>query len=103
MFERFKHFLLESKKELHRVNWPTREETMRLTGVVIALSVAVAAFLGAFDFIFLEGVKAIVGTDGAPAAEAPAEEGTPDFGLTPQDVEFEGDGDLEIKTVEPTE
>jgi len=38
--------------EMHRVNWPSRAETMRLTGVVVALAVILAALLGLFDFIF---------------------------------------------------
>jgi len=37
---------------MKKVNWPTREETIRYTLMVIAVSVAVAIFLGGFDFIF---------------------------------------------------
>ena len=35
-----------------KVKWPTRQETINYTIVVIAVSLAVAAFLGALDFIF---------------------------------------------------
>ena len=52
MFDKLASFLQESKQELSRVNWPTREETIRLTAVVIFLSLLVAAFLGALDFMF---------------------------------------------------
>jgi len=52
MFSKLIPFLQESKQELKRVNWPSREETIRLTLVVILLSLAVAIFLGALDFIF---------------------------------------------------
>lgn len=38
--------------ELRRVTWPTREETVRLTIIVIAVSVAVGAFLGVVDIGF---------------------------------------------------
>ena len=37
---------------MKKVNWPTRQETMRFTIIVIALSLAVAVFLGALDFVF---------------------------------------------------
>lgn len=53
-------FIQEARQELRRVNWPTREETIRLTLVVIVLSVAVAFFLGILDFIFLYGLKFLI-------------------------------------------
>ncbi len=52
MLNKLTSFLQESKQELGRVNWPTQQETVRLTLVVIALSVLVAAFLGALDYLF---------------------------------------------------
>ena len=45
-------FLKEVRLEMKKVNWPTRQETIRKTMVVIGISVAVAAFLGTLDFIF---------------------------------------------------
>ncbi len=45
-------FLKEVRLEIKKVNWPTREETIRYTLIVIGVSVAVAIFLGGFDFIF---------------------------------------------------
>ncbi len=45
-------FLKEVRLEMKKVNWPTRQETIRKTLVVIGISVAVAAFLGTLDFIF---------------------------------------------------
>jgi preprotein translocase subunit SecE len=47
--------------ELRRVTWPTREETMRLTLMVIAVSVAVGLFLGAIDIGFARLFKVILG------------------------------------------
>ena len=38
--------------ELRRVTWPSREETVRLTVIVIAVSVAIGAFLGLVDLGF---------------------------------------------------
>lgn len=45
-------FLKEVKLELKRVNWPTRQETLNYTFIVIGISLAVAAFLGGLDFVF---------------------------------------------------
>ena len=46
-------FIKEVKSELTKVNWPSREETIKLTVVVIALSVLVGVFIGITDSIFL--------------------------------------------------
>jgi preprotein translocase subunit SecE len=45
-------FLGEVISELKKVTWPTRQETMRLTMLVIAISVAIGAVLGLLDIIF---------------------------------------------------
>jgi len=45
-------FLKEVMLEMKKVNWPTRQETVRKTLIVIGISVAVAIFLGSIDFIF---------------------------------------------------
>jgi len=45
-------FLKEVKLELKKVNWPTRQETIRYTLIVIGVSTGVAIFLGGLDFLF---------------------------------------------------
>jgi len=45
-------FLKEVRIELKRVTWPTRQETIKHTMIVIGFSLAVAAFLGSLDFLF---------------------------------------------------
>ena len=45
-------FLKEVRLEMKKVNWPTREETIRYTLIVIGVSLAVAVFLGGLDFLF---------------------------------------------------
>ena len=37
---------------MKNVSWPSREETIRLTGIVVGISLIVAIFIGALDFIF---------------------------------------------------
>ena len=45
-------FLQETAGELRKAVWPTREETVRLTYIVILLSAAVGFLLAGLDFIF---------------------------------------------------
>jgi preprotein translocase subunit SecE len=45
------NFLREVRDELKKVVWPTKAEVIRLTGVVIIVSVGVGLFLGGTDFI----------------------------------------------------
>ncbi|MBI2514889.1 preprotein translocase subunit SecE [Candidatus Wolfebacteria bacterium] len=52
MLLRLKSYLQESRQEFRRVNWPTRQETIRLTLIVIGISLGVAVFLGILDFVF---------------------------------------------------
>jgi len=44
-------FFKEVKTETKRVNWPTREETIRYTLIVVGVSLVVAAYLGGLDVI----------------------------------------------------
>ncbi len=49
MISRFKNYIQESKKEFGRINWPTRQETVKMTMTVIVFSLSFAAFLGLID------------------------------------------------------
>jgi len=51
LFTKITTFLKEVRLEMKKVNWPTRQETLRYTLIVIGVSVAVAVFLGTIDFI----------------------------------------------------
>lgn len=57
MINKIKKFWQEARHELRHVNWPTGREAVRLTGVVIFLSLALAVFLGAFDYLFSLALK----------------------------------------------
>jgi len=45
-------FLRQTREELKKVVWPTRQEVLRLTGVVIGVSLIVGLYIGGLDFIF---------------------------------------------------
>jgi preprotein translocase subunit SecE len=46
-------FIRESIGELKKVNWPTRNETIKLTVVVVTISLIVGGFIGGIDLLFL--------------------------------------------------
>ena len=48
--------------ELRKVTWPTRQETSRLTLLVIALAAVMGVFLGAFDWLFSRVFSLLTGT-----------------------------------------
>ena len=45
-------FLKEVRSELKRVTWPTKNEAIRLTSVVILVSILVGIYIGALDYLF---------------------------------------------------
>jgi preprotein translocase subunit SecE len=53
------NYIKDTKTELRHVNWPTREQTIDYTIIVIAISIFVALFLGLFDSIFVYLLKLI--------------------------------------------
>ena len=53
-------FLQSMLDELKKVTWPTRDEVVRLTGVVIIISVIVGLYIGALDFIFTAMLQALI-------------------------------------------
>lgn len=60
MTNRIVTFLQESKQELKRVNWPTKDETKRYTLFVILFSLAFALFLGLLDYGFLNALESVI-------------------------------------------
>ena len=57
---KFIDYIKETKGELKHVSWPTRAQAISFTVIVIVVSLAVAAFLGAFDFLFSQIVTKLV-------------------------------------------
>jgi preprotein translocase subunit SecE len=53
-------FLKETKAELKQVTWPTKNQTIAFTALVIAISIVVAYFLGFFDLIFTTGLEKLL-------------------------------------------
>lgn len=53
-------FITEVKGELQKVTWPTRKEVVRLTFVVLAISLIVALYIGGIDVVFIKLLEFIV-------------------------------------------
>ncbi len=53
-------YFQDSYEELKKVTWPTRNQAIKLTFIVIGFCVVLAFFLGALDFAFNYGYRALV-------------------------------------------
>lgn len=57
---RIGEYLVETKGELKHVNWPSKNQAILFTSIVVIFSIVVAFFLGAFDFLFMMAVKMFI-------------------------------------------
>jgi len=53
-------YFRDTASELKQVTWPTQKQAGLYTALVVAISILVAMFVGAFDYIFSEAIQAIV-------------------------------------------
>jgi preprotein translocase subunit SecE len=53
-------YLNETKGELKHVTWPTKNQAILFTVIVVVFSLVVAACLGAFDYLFTMAVKLFI-------------------------------------------
>lgn len=53
-------YLKETKAEMKHVNWPTRKQSVAFTSIVVGLTLAFAALLGIFDYIFGLGLETLI-------------------------------------------
>jgi preprotein translocase subunit SecE len=45
-------YLKDTLSELRQVRWPTRQATIKLTGIVIGISLLVGIYIGLLDYAF---------------------------------------------------
>ena len=57
---RISEYLKDTKGELKHVTWPTKNQAIVFTVIVIVFSVVVAIFLGAFDLLFTQILKLFI-------------------------------------------
>lgn len=53
-------YIRESKEELKKVTWPSRQTVIRHTIVVFTLSIVVAVFLGTLDYGLSYGLELLL-------------------------------------------
>ena len=50
MIKKVNHFMSEVRAEMQKVTWPTREELIGSTGVVLMTMLILSVFIGVSDF-----------------------------------------------------
>lgn len=53
-------FMRESRDELKKVSWPTREVAVRYTMIVIVASVVIGLVIGGIDYLLTLGIEALI-------------------------------------------
>ena len=56
---RVRSFLKESKAELKKVVWPSKDDVLSSVAVVLISTVIIAVILGLLDFLFVSGMNLI--------------------------------------------
>ena len=54
-------YFRESRAEMRKVTWPTRDEALRLTGIVLAVTTFMAVLLWVLDIFFTGVVSLLIG------------------------------------------
>ena len=62
--QRLWDFLQDVRVELKKVHWPSRKETQATTWIVVIVVMAVAAYLGAVDWVLSTFVRMLLGSAG---------------------------------------
>ena len=58
--DKFVDYLRSAKAELEKVTWPSRQDTIRYSTLVVVVSVALAVFFGFMDQSLIKGVEAVL-------------------------------------------
>ena len=56
MLNAVKNYFVGSYQEMKKVNWPTKNQTINYSALVIGLSVSMAIFFGILDYAFNWGI-----------------------------------------------
>ncbi len=59
-------YLRDTRIELRKVHWPTRQEAEGLTKIVLVATVSMALFLGLLDYLFAMELRGLI--DGSAVA-----------------------------------
>ncbi|OGZ08104.1 MAG: preprotein translocase subunit SecE [Candidatus Lloydbacteria bacterium RIFCSPLOWO2_01_FULL_50_20] len=53
----FINYLRETRGELRHVTWPTKNQTINYTIIVVLISIGTGLFLGLLDYLFAQGLQ----------------------------------------------
>ncbi|MCP4427520.1 MAG: preprotein translocase subunit SecE [Chloroflexi bacterium] len=53
-------YIRETRGELRKVTWPSREESWRLTAIVLTVTLLMSAFLWLFDTLFSNSIEFVL-------------------------------------------
>ena len=53
-FRGIANYFVDTRAELQKVTWPTRQETLRLSGIVLAVTAVFSVALGLLDYLYGE-------------------------------------------------
>lgn len=56
-------YLRNTRAEMRKVHWPSRKEAENLTKIVLGVTVAMALFMGALDYVFSRELQGLITTD----------------------------------------
>lgn len=54
------NYLKEVRHELTMVSWPTRQQTIRMTIMVMVISVIIGLYVGGLDFLFTRLIQLVL-------------------------------------------
>lgn len=105
LIDRLKEYFRSSKSELQAVAWPSREETLRYTALVIGVSLIFGLFFGLFDFGLTRLVESTISRQ--TTTVQPEETTTTDntLPINPGDIKVEtasGTGGVTVTPVTPS-
>lgn len=60
MFASLKTYLIGSYAEMKKVSWPTRQQTINYSLLVIGLSLGMAVFFAVLDYAFNFGITKLI-------------------------------------------
>ncbi len=53
-------YVKNSIEEMKKVQWPTKKQTIRLTALVIGVSVSVGLYVSGLDYLFTKGIETLL-------------------------------------------
>ncbi|MBD3360296.1 preprotein translocase subunit SecE [Candidatus Peregrinibacteria bacterium] len=96
-----KNYLKNSFEELTKVTWPTKNQAVKLTIIVLIFCIITALFLGVVDYLFNQGYNYLLRVAGriAPPSEIMTEE-TGGIDISNIELEEEAGGTIDAEGLE---